>query len=118
MRQLLAILICIALVTPTTGCASAAGPRLQAAAQPTAASAATIAEFAQRLTPGTRVRVDLTSGKSLRGTLMKTSPDSIVVQQHTRLPEPPIETPMSQVARVTVETGSGTSTAKAVAIGV
>ena len=117
MRRLLSILICCSLVIPGAGCASAGGPRLQAAPQ-SAAATATIAEFVQRLAPGSRVRVDLTDGTSLNGTLMKASADAVVVQKRTRVAEPPIEIPMAQVARVTVDNGSGTSTAKAVAIGI
>jgi protein involved in polysaccharide export with SLBB domain len=116
MRQPIAILICLSLLT--TSCASAGGPRVQAAPQPSTAGSAAIAEYVQRLAPGSRVRVDLADGTSLRGTLMKTSADAVVVQKHTRLPEPPIEMPMTQIMRVSVEGGSGTSTAKAVAIGI
>jgi hypothetical protein len=54
----------------------------------------------------------------MKATLMHATSQAITVQARTRVPEPPIEIPLNAVARVAVENGSGTSTAKAVAIGI
>jgi len=121
-KQIVAVVLCGALVS--TGCASAAGPRIaQAPPTPAAPQApvrdnAAMADYVQRLAPGTMVRVEQTDGTSLRGTLLKASPQTIVVQKNTRVPEPPIEVPLDRVARVTIESHNGSSIAKNVAIGV
>jgi hypothetical protein len=117
MRQAIAMMVCAALVT--TGCASASGTRMTAVVtQPGVVSTQAMAEYVQKLPAGSRVRVERVDGSSLRGTLMKAAPDAIVVQKNTRVPEPPLEIPLGQIARVTVDNGGGTSTAKAVAIGI
>jgi hypothetical protein len=114
MKRLLAIMLCAAMVT--TGCASASGPRVPVAAV-TPAGTAAIADYVQRLPAGSRVRVDRSDGTLLKGTLLKATADGIVIQTNTRVPEPPIDVPMSQVARVTLE-GANSSTGRAIGIGV
>jgi hypothetical protein len=114
LRQSLAIVGCCALVT--TGCASAAGPRIAQARQPTVQDKTVLADYVQRLAAGSRVRVERIDGSSVRGTLMKATSDFIVVQKNTRIPEPPIELPLAELSRVTLETGG--STGKTVAIGI
>jgi hypothetical protein len=41
----------------------------------------------------------------------------LIVQKHTRVPEPPIEVPMAQVARVTLE-DTGSSVGRSIGIGI
>jgi hypothetical protein len=113
-RQSLALVLCCALVT--TGCASAAGPRIAQAPQPPVQDRSILADYVQRLAAGSKVRVERIHGSPVRGTLMKATPDLIVVQQNTRIPEPPIELALAELSRVTLDTG--TSTGKTVAIGV
>src|SRR4029450_8615746 len=98
MRKTIATVLMLAMVT--TGCASAAGPRMAMAQPPGVVSTSSMADYVQRLPVGSRVRVERTDGTSLRGTLMKSTADLIVVQKNTRVPEPPIEIPVAQLARV------------------
>jgi hypothetical protein len=115
-RQLTAIGLCA--VMATSGCASASGPRVaQTPAAPNVQDRAVLAEYVQRLPAGSRVRVERTSGESLRGTLMKATPDVIIVQKNTRVPEAPVDIPLSDVTRVTLDTNSS-SLGKHIAIGV
>ena len=114
LRQTLALVLCSALAT--TGCASAAGPRIAQAPAAPVQDTATLADYAQRLAAGSKVRVERTDGSTLRGTLMKATPQSILVQKNTRVPERPVEIPLDQLTRVTLDNGS--STGKSVAIGV
>jgi hypothetical protein len=116
MRGIVAVVM--ALTMATTGCASAAGPRVAAGPQPGSVEVAAMAEYVQKLPVGSKVRVDRTDGSTLRGTLMKATAASVIVQKSTRIPEPFVEVPIAQVARVNVETGNGTSTAKAIGIGI
>jgi hypothetical protein len=117
MRPLLSILICISLLTPTFGCASAGRRPAAATPQPVIADTASMADYVRQLPVGSQVRVERIDGTSLRGTLMKAGPDAIVVQASTRIPEPPVEIPVSQLARVRLS-GGGASTAKAVGFGI
>lgn len=114
-RQAMTVVLCAALAT--TGCASAAGPRVAAAPAAPIQTTSVLADYVQRLPAGSRVRVERTSGPVLRGTLMKSSRDSMVVQKNTRVPEAPIDIPLTDVTRVTIETHSG-SVGRNIAIGV
>jgi hypothetical protein len=114
-RQSLAVVLCCALVG--SGCASASGARVAQATQPSVQANTLLADYVQRIPLGSKVRVERTNGGTLRGTLMKSSPDVVIVQKNTRVPEPPIEVPLSQVTRVTLDTG-GSSVGKTVAISI
>lgn len=116
MRRTLAIVLCAALVT--SGCASAGNTRVATGPQPGAVDTAAMADYVQRLTTGSKVKVERTDGTSLRGTLMKATPAAIVVQKNTRVPEAPVEVPIAQIARVSVDGGGGMSTGKAIGIGI
>lgn len=96
----LVALLCVALVG--SGCATMhAGPAGRSAAPLGPADRAVLADYVQRLPPGTAVRVERVRGGAVRGTLMKAGADTIIVQPRTRLPEPPIEIPLDQVLAVT-----------------
>ena len=114
LRHTLAAVLCWALVT--TGCASASGSRIAQAPQPPVQDTAVLADYVQRLPAGSKVRVERSSGDVLRGTLMKASPESLVVQKNTRVPEKPVDIPLSDITRVSLDAGSS-STGKTVAIG-
>src|SRR5690242_4217957 len=112
MRKTIAMAVTVAMLS---GCASAAGSRTATTlTQPGVVSTAAMAEYVEKLPAGSKVRVESTDGGVLRGTLMKATDDTIVVQKNTRVAESPIEIPMAQIARVTVDSGGGTSTGKAV----
>ena len=115
-QKLTALSLCAAMAA--TGCATASGARgAQAPALPHVQDPAVLAEYVQRLPAGSKVRVERTSGDSLRGTLMKATPEAIVVQTNTRVPEAPVEIPLSEVTRVTLDTNSS-SLGKHIAVGV
>ncbi len=118
-RHAIVLVLCTAL---SSGCATAPGPRVAAAtpaqaAAPSrsAADQAILAEYVQRLAAGTKVRVDRAAGEVVKGTLMKASDTAIVVQRRTRVPELPVEIPLSEVLAVTPE--SPNSVGKAIGIG-
>ena len=117
MRKCIAILICSALIA--TGCASAGRTAVTATTlHPSVVDRTTMADYVQRLPPGSKVRVERSDGSTLRGTLMQTGGDAIVVQKSTRLPEPPVSIPIDQLARVTTDSGGGIGAGKAAAIGI
>ena len=115
-KKMLALVLCATIAA--SGCASS-GARVALAATPQTPVTDTrvMADYVQQLPAGSKVRVERTKGGSIRGTLMKATAESIVVQKNTRVPEPPVEIALATVTRVTVD-GGGSSTAKAVGIGV
>lgn len=113
-RKTVAALVCAALAT--SGCASASGPRVAQGPQAPAMDRSVLADYVQRLPAGSKVRVERTDGTSFRGTLMRATPDAILVQKNTRVAEPPVQVPLDQLTRVTLDSGS--SMGRTVAIGV
>src|SRR5688500_17818947 len=97
-RKFMAVLLCAALTTG--GCASAAGPRVaQDAAAPL--DRTLLADFVQRIPAGSKVRVERTTGGTLRGTLLRSGPDQVTVQRNTRVPEAPVDIPFNTITRLT-----------------
>jgi hypothetical protein len=119
MARGIAAILCLSLVC--SGCASAAGGRLASTPAPPASSSqradsALVASYVQQLPIGSRVRVGLTDGTRIKGTLMKAGDRELVVQPRTRLPEPPIQIAMDRVLGVELDT-NGTNVGKAIGIG-
>ena len=115
-RQTIAPLLSVALAV--AGCAPARYSRAgRAPAQITASNdPVTLAEYVQKLPPGSRIRVDTTAGRTVRGTLIKASADELVIQRNTRVAVPPEAIPTAQLARVVVEPAAS-SNGKSMAIG-
>lgn len=105
-RRATALIVSIA-ISATAACASTGAARVATVTPGATASRAVLAEFVQRLPAGAAVRVDRASGRSVRGTLLKATPERLFVQPRTRLPEAMIEIPMSDVLSVTPETRGG-----------
>ena len=67
---------------------------------------------------GSRVRVQTTSGERLNGTLMSVTADAMVMKRSTRVPEPAVTIPLSEIVRLErVSSNGGLSVGKAVGIG-
>ena len=118
LQRLIVIVVCVTLAAP--GCAAArfsGGAARMPSGQDQPIDPAVLAEYVQKLTPGTTIRVDRAGGRTVRGTLMKASDRSLVIQPKTRIPEPAIEIPLSDVLRVTPEAANGGNLGKAIGIG-
>ena len=113
LRQTIALALCAALAG--TGCASASGPRVPQGSG-TAIDRSVLADYVQRIPAGSRIRVERTTGGTLRGTLLKSSADSLTMQRNTRVPETPIDVPFGTITRVTLDTGSSTGKTVGIAI--
>jgi hypothetical protein len=74
-----------------------------------------ITSYVKALPVGSRIRVTLTNGDRLRGTLMKATDDVVVVQENTRVPEAPRQLPMQTIRAV--EPDRPGSAGRAIAIG-
>ena len=112
MQRPLAVMLAVALTLP--GCASARAttaspPGLSAVPDPV------IGEFVRSLPPGSRVRIDVAGGRTLRGTLLQATDNSVTVQRHTRVPEAPLAVPMRDVQRVTIDAPASSN--RGVAVG-
>ena len=112
----LALLLSALLCAPA--CASAGGPRYQVTQPPQttpSSDTALITSYVKALPVGSRIRVTLTNGDRLRGTLMKATDDLVVVQENTRVPEAPRQLPMQNIR--SVEPDRPGSAGRAIAIG-
>ena len=116
-KRLVAVILCAAL--SGTGCATAGGPRIGTlpADGRQVADRSVLVEYVKKLAPGSAVRVERANGRAIRGTLMKATDGLVIVQRRTRIPEPALEIPMSEILAVTPDTGNGNSLAKAIGAG-
>ena len=114
----LALLLSLLIAAP--GCATVRGGQAAAATTPAPSSAdrTVLAEYVQKIPPGSALRIDLANGRVLRATLMKVSAQGLIVQKRTRIPEPPIDIPFDNLLRVTLDTPGGTGVGKAIGIGI
>ena len=108
--------LCAALAT--SGCATTHVVRVSPAPPgDRIADRAVMAEYVQKLQTGATVKVERTGRRSVRGVLMKATDHIIVIQPRTRLPEPAIEIPLDAVLAVTLESKSGNSIGRSIAVG-
>ena len=101
-----------------SGCASAGRSRVSNTPAAAVIDPTIVADYVQRLPAGSHVRVERTSGDTIKGVLMKATPGTLVVQKDTRVPEEPVEIPVAQVTRITVQDRSGHSVALGIWAGI
>jgi len=117
MKRFVALLLCIGLAAPA--CATAQGPRYATAPQVPLKTAETdvLADFVAQLPLGARVKATLAGNQTIRGTLVKRTDRSLVIQPRARVAEPLVEIPFDKLMALEQETPNG-SVGKAVAIGI
>lgn len=99
---------CIFAVTPSLAAQQAVPMDVEVAAMHQAASAIPL---------GSRVKLQLQSGRRLTATLLVVEADAIVVKRDARMPEPAITIPFSELAQLQRDQKSGFTLAKAIGIG-
>jgi hypothetical protein len=116
-KQAMAVVMCAAIAT--SGCASTGATRIGPMPSPSqgAATRAVLVEYVQKLPPGTAVRIDRAKGRSLRGTLIKATDQSLFVQPKTRIPETIVEIAMDDVLGVTPVPPGGNNLGRAIGAG-
>jgi hypothetical protein len=116
-QRMIAMIVCAALTT--VGCATSGPTNLVPTTNPGQGSAtrSALADYVQRLPVGTEVRVGRFSGHTVRGTLIKGTDQSIFVQPKTRVAEPVVEIPMTDILQVTPERHGGNSVGRAIGAG-
>ena len=97
MKRFFASLLCVLLLAP--GCATSGTPRVQTTPQVSARAAdqEVLAGFAAQLRIGSRVKATLTGDRTIRGTLLKRTDRSLVIQPRTRVAEPLVEVPFDDL---------------------
>jgi hypothetical protein len=117
MKRMIASLLCAALAAPGCATAGAAGSTSARTPERRVADRAVLAEYVQKLPPGSPIRIERASGRTLRGTLMKASDRSLIVQPRTRIPEPAVEAVLDDVLSVTPDSSNGSYLGKAIGVG-
>ena len=117
MKRVLVLLLSAALAAPGCATTGTTGAVVAPSSGVTVANQSVLAEYVQRIPLGSPVLVQFRSGKEIRGTLMKATDQNVFVQPKTRIPEPALEIPLSEVMGVALESKKGGSVAKSIAIG-
>jgi hypothetical protein len=106
------IAVTLAAVLATQGCAATVrGARVhsvapsgpsgeRAGSEQARADAADMRKYAQAIPPGTVVVVRTAAGRSFEGALMGAEEEALLLQPRTRVPEPPVRIPYSDVQAI------------------
>lgn len=114
MKKTVAVMLCAALSAQCAGVrAMQGGPRVQ---EVTRVDPALVRSTAERIPAGARVRVTLTDGRQMKAVIVGVDAQDVVVQERTRIPEPPVRIPAERITSIELDQGMGFG--KALAIGV
>jgi hypothetical protein len=116
-KRTAALSICVAVATGGCATTGTMRPGASRAISRTMPDRAVLAEYVQKLPPGTALRVDRAGARAVRGTLMKATGESLFLQPRTRLPEPLVEIRLEEVLSVTPETRYGGQIGRAIGAG-
>jgi hypothetical protein len=108
------------IITSLIVAATVASTPLLANAQQTLAADAEAAAFKQlanKITLGSRVKVQSRDGQRMTATLVAVNEDAIVVKRESRVPEPAVSIPLAQLTRLQLDEKSGFSVGKALGVG-
>ena len=75
-------------------------------------------DFAQRIDPGTTLKLRLTSGQRFKATLLQVSDVALILQPKTRIPVPPQQVAFADIESMEIDTTKGVGVGKAIAVGV
>ena len=74
-------------------------------------------EMVSAMPLGARVKAQTSGGARLSGTLMGVTGDAVIIKKKTRLPEPAVNVPFAELARIELQTGEGMNAGKVIGIG-
>jgi len=74
-------------------------------------------QMANSIGIGTRVKVQTKAGKRMTATLMAITDEAVVVKRDSRVPEPAVEVPFADIARLQRQERGGITVGKAIGIG-
>jgi hypothetical protein len=114
MKRLVAVALTLSM--SLTGCAMSTRTTNTHSMDRTAEQEA-ISDYAGQMRLGTRVRATLDDNRVVKGTLVKKTPEAIIVQPHGRVAEPLLELRLTDLRAVELEQAKSGGTAKAMAVG-
>jgi hypothetical protein len=116
MKRITALTLCLGLALP--GCVTTGPRRTQTGTMLTSMTQerAVLSDYARQLPIGTRVRAVAADNRRVRGTLVKRTETTILIQPRARVAEPFVEIPFDQLVTLEQEVPSS-GTGKAVAAG-
>lgn len=90
-----------------------------ASQKPVAADVEALAlrQMAREIPLGTRVTVQTSGGRRVKGTLMSVTDEAVIIKKKTRLPEPAVTVPFADLAQLERETNGGMHAGKIIGIG-
>jgi hypothetical protein len=74
-------------------------------------------EMASAMPLGSRVKAQTTGGARVAGTLMGVTGEAVIIKKKTRLPEPAVNVPFAELARLELQTAEGMNAGKIIGIG-
>ena len=106
------------IITLALACGLTVTPAL-AAQQPVsmAVEIAAMRQVAASIPLGSRVKVQMQSGRRLTAMLLAVEADGIVVKRDARMPEPAVTIPFNELAQLQRDQKSGFTVAKAIGVG-
>lgn len=106
------------IITLALACVLMATPAL-AAQQPVSVDVeiAAMRQVAAAIPLGSRVKVQMQSGRRVTATLLAVDADGVVVKRDARVPEPALAIPFREIARLQRDQKSGFTVAKAIGVG-
>jgi hypothetical protein len=110
MQRITSLLVAFAIATyPAVAAAQQeASPAIEAAA---------FKQMAAAIPLGSRVKLQTRAGRRLTATLMSVSDAAVIVQRASRVPEPAVTVPFTELARLQRDDRNGLSVAKAIGVG-
>ena len=108
MRKLIAFMLLWAFVF------NGGGPAI-ASAQVPGTEPTLAGEFVSGLPVGTKTKLRLNDGRTIKGTIMSIEENAVMVKVNTRLPEPPLRIELGHIVDADIDRGANVG--KAIAIG-
>lgn len=84
---------------------------------PTDVEQAALKQMASKMPLGARIKAQTLSGAKINGTLMGVTDEAVLIKKNTRVPEPAVTVPYSDLGRLELQGNEGMNAAKIVGIG-
>jgi hypothetical protein len=108
MKTITVILAGLLIAQPAIAAQKAISPAMEATA---------FRQMAAAIPVGTRLKLQTTSGRRMTATLLAIDDDGVIVKRASRVPEPAVTIPFSELARLERDQKGGFSLGKALGVG-
>lgn len=113
-RKLIAVL-CAALIA-ASGCGAARARPSAGAPGRQSEDRRLTASYVRQIPVGSRIRLRHATRGVVRGVLLRGDTDPVVIQRRARIPEPPLEVPLSEIVALEIDTSNGAGRAAAIGL--